>query len=341
MDSITKARPNHYEALGLTPSASEAEVSRAFALAMSPLRPRALSDIAAASVAYEALRDPLRRRAYDVSIGLRPEKDPVPKTPQGWQRIGAVHAGPVAAVPVRAVVPMPEPEARQAPEPEAPLRPEPETRQRPEPETYVRRQPLPAIEDRPVQWRRPAAVIGGLFAGVAAIGAAAGLWAARDVEPQKAEAAVAPSVRHVEAGSAALPDVAPPAPALADVQPESRPPARRPAPAKPKAPPAKPSPSLVAVEEAALSDQAEALRADEAPEISTEQVAAQASEATARMPLSNAAIERTLGKIGYACGSVASTEAVGGAFKVTCTSGDSYRAAPVRGRYHFKRWSGR
>ncbi len=30
-----------------------------------------------------------------------------------------------------------------------------------------------------------------------------------------------------------------------------------------------------------------------------------------------------------------------GAFKVTCTSGQSYRAAPVRGRYHFRRISGR
>jgi hypothetical protein len=27
-----------------------------------------------------------------------------------------------------------------------------------------------------------------------------------------------------------------------------------------------------------------------------------------------------------------------GVFKVTCTSGDSYRAAPVRGRYRFSRW---
>jgi hypothetical protein len=61
------------------------------------------------------------------------------------------------------------------------------------------------------------------------------------------------------------------------------------------------------------------------------------------MPLSNALIARTIGRIGYSCGEVASTSAVDGSpgvFKVTCTSGQSYRAAPVRGRYHFRRWAG-
>jgi len=30
----------------------------------------------------------------------------------------------------------------------------------------------------------------------------------------------------------------------------------------------------------------------------------------------------------------------GGVFKVTCSSGHSYQAAPVRGRYHFRRVAG-
>jgi hypothetical protein len=66
-------------------------------------------------------------------------------------------------------------------------------------------------------------------------------------------------------------------------------------------------------------------------------------EAPAAMPLPDSVVARTIGRIGYACGEVASTTAVDGApgvFKITCTSGHSYRAAPVRGRYHFKRWSG-
>ncbi len=66
---------------------------------------------------------------------------------------------------------------------------------------------------------------------------------------------------------------------------------------------------------------------------------AAAAAPTASLPLSNATIARTIGRIGYACGSVASASALegGAGFKVTCTSGDSYRASQVRGRYHFKR----
>ena len=80
---------------------------------------------------------------------------------------------------------------------------------------------------------------------------------------------------------------------------------------------------------------------ESAPAAPVEEAAAEApapAVAEAKLPLSNAVIARTIGRIGYACGEVASTSAVeGGAFKVTCTSGASYRAAPVRGRYHFRR----
>jgi hypothetical protein len=64
----------------------------------------------------------------------------------------------------------------------------------------------------------------------------------------------------------------------------------------------------------------------------------------AKMPLPNSVIARTIGRIGYACGEVASTTAVegqAGVFDVTCTSGHSYRAAPVHGRYRFRRAGGR
>ena len=72
----------------------------------------------------------------------------------------------------------------------------------------------------------------------------------------------------------------------------------------------------------------------------TARVETAAASRSASLPLSKATIARTIGRIGYACGSVASTSAIdgqSGAFKVTCTSGDSYRASQVRGRYHFKR----
>ena len=63
----------------------------------------------------------------------------------------------------------------------------------------------------------------------------------------------------------------------------------------------------------------------------------------ATLPLPKAVIARTIGRIGYPCGQVASTSAAegSGVFTVTCTSGHSYRAAPVHGRYRFRRLAGR
>ena len=62
------------------------------------------------------------------------------------------------------------------------------------------------------------------------------------------------------------------------------------------------------------------------------------------MPLPNKVVARTIERIGYACGEVASTTPVEGAgsgvFTVTCTSGQSYQARPVRGRYRFRRLGG-
>ena len=50
---------------------------------------------------------------------------------------------------------------------------------------------------------------------------------------------------------------------------------------------------------------------------------------------------RTIERIGYACGSVASAAAVDGSagvFKLYLgSSGHSYQASPVKGRYHFRR----
>jgi hypothetical protein len=64
----------------------------------------------------------------------------------------------------------------------------------------------------------------------------------------------------------------------------------------------------------------------------------------AKMPLPGNVVARTIRRIGYRCDQVASTTPIAdgpGAFLVTCSSGDSYRASPVRGRYHFRRMSAR
>ena len=82
-------------------------------------------------------------------------------------------------------------------------------------------------------------------------------------------------------------------------------------------------------------------QAGEAVAVQAAAEAPQVAAAAADMPLPNSTIARTIERIGYSCGEVASTAPVAGeepgVFKVTCTSGQSYRAAPVRGRYHFRR----
>src|SRR5205823_4890478 len=70
MISAVKSRPNHYEVLGLAPTASAAEVAAAFARELS--RPRAFGGIAEVSIAYETLRHPGKRAAYDSALGLKP-----------------------------------------------------------------------------------------------------------------------------------------------------------------------------------------------------------------------------------------------------------------------------
>ena len=95
MVSTIGTRPNHYELLGLTPKATGSEIARSFAREMSMFRPHSFGGLAELSIAYETLRDPARRRAYDASIGLAPEPKP-PADQPGWQFVGSLRAGPVA-----------------------------------------------------------------------------------------------------------------------------------------------------------------------------------------------------------------------------------------------------
>ena len=162
----------------------------------------------------------------------------------------------------------------------------------------------------------------------------AGLWASRDVGQQAPDAAVTlPGAPAAAQATAIVPEaVTPEAP---DAEPRPKRDAR-PAASRTRARSVSIAPEPVLEEEQ---------RAEDVPEISAEQVAAltsQTAEAGA-MPLSDALVARTISRIGYSCGKVASTTAVEGAsgvFKVTCTSGQSFKATPVGGRYRFRRWAG-
>lgn len=356
MVSAVKTRPNHYEVLGLGPTASTEEIESAFASAVSAFRPRAFGDVAAVSIAYKTLRDPAKRRSYDESIGLRPVPKPPAPTIMATAGRGTAILGSAAApryadyltapnppASEAEAVPEEEPTAFIAAPPREPARAEPEVRrERPverriEDVLAIQRSDFDRPDDRDgwAEWKRPALTVGSLFLGAALIGVLAGWRTVGSIEqPQPAHAATVgrpvSSTEPVRNAPVQAPNVAAPErPARI---------AAAPAPRTRKAPEPK-------LQDPVQADQiTEEIKVLNGPSESADDSATPIEHAAAAaLPLPNAVVARTIGRIGYACGEVASTRAVDGAagvFKVTCTSGDSYRAAPVRGRYHFRRWEG-
>ena len=136
-------------------------------------------------------------------------------------------------------------------------------------------------------------------------------------EPKAAQAPALPNVQQSDVAKLEAAEIekapAPPAAALPE---EPRMEASKTAPPPPEAPP-----------EAAA-------KADPVPP----------SAEASTLPLPNAVIARTIDRIGYACGAVASSarvEAATGetAYRITCTSGEVYRASDRSGRFRFRKWS--
>jgi hypothetical protein len=348
MASTVLSRTTHYDTLGLEPTASLAEIERAFAWGVSPFRPRPIGGVAQVSIAYQTLRDPERRRAYDESIGIRPEPKLAPRplhSGASFRVAAPLHpAERFAAVtppqpPERAVGSFIAASLRAQPEPRAAVAPPPVEM----PRAPARVSALPEDEAGETGINRTALSVGGVVLAVILIGAWAGLEAGDpgDAEQAKAELSTAlPKARPVTSAAAAEP-----APSRAEA-----PRVRRPlAFASLRTRHARPTARAVAVAEAdppAHHSYYETTGADGTPEIAVaEEPAAPTASAPAQatpasMPLPDRVVARTIHKIGYACGQVASTSAVDGqpgVFNVTCTSGHSYRAAPVHGRYRFRR----
>ncbi len=343
MVSAVTSKPNHYERLGLSPDASMEEVARAFATAMSPLMPRTVSDMVEIALAFDTLRDPVKRKAYDASIAPPPEPEPTPEAEpksepklmfprEGWPVTPSVRIRSPELPAIDALAgPAPKPEPGPATDSSLPERPhasEPQSAFPPATQERFR-----YAEQASVEWRRPAAILAALFAGVAVIGAGLGWYASRGIAPAQAEQPIAFPAPKAEEPVAESPVAVP----LKKVKPA---PERRPEPAPARTRKARVTPPLDPVV-------SEPKRAEEVPDLPSEQVAAtvasQDQAIPATMPLPDAVVARTIRRIGFACGEVASTSAVDGApgvFKVTCSSGESYKASPVHGRYHFRRWAG-
>lgn len=364
MASTTATRPNHYEVLGLTPAASRDEIEQAFAREVSVMRPRAFGGVVDVTIAYGVLRDSGKRRAYDDSLGLKPPPPPAPAlTTRGV--CGAAFFGRtrlVAEPPERAAT-----GARTPPEPEANPPARPELRTEPATTTFIAARlrelasPEPLIEPAPISrseppprpdtdvrqialhdslggteadtipWKRAAIAVGAMALAAAVLGA----WTGWDSEAGKSAAKVAlppPTTFTVGDPAATAPVPAPDAARPSQPKQPPRAAARR-APVQPTGRPAD------------LERELAESSAPAAVPVMTAEAPAAAAAAAARLPLSNAVIARTIARIGYPCGRVAATTAAEGgapgAFTVTCTSGHSYRAAPVGGRYHFRRVGGR
>ena len=350
MVETVSLRPNHYELLGLTPAASGAEIAQAFAreLGLLPMRP--FGSLAQVSLAYETLRDPIKRVAYDAS--LRPKPEPKPSHLLIGRLEGAPFVGvaPAKEVPPP-VTPRPEPRVEPRTAPSAsellrkPLKPAareidpPPTTHRPVHHDALER--FDQSEKASIDWRLPALAGGALMLAVV-LGAWTGWEAGNDNQQAQPKAAAmlktppAKVLPNLDVSSEAPP------PVVAEVRPERRTHAPVAAVRTPRARP----PLQIDLAEAAPI---EAVQVDQTePEgIAAEQTVAEApavAPITTKLPLPKAVIARTIGRIGYACGQVASATAVegsSGVFTVTCTSGHSYRAAPVRGRYHFRRLGSR
>ena len=362
MTSTVKSRLNHYEMLGVEPDADADTIARAFARETNVLRPQVFGAMAELCLAYQTLRDPAKRRAYDASIGLTPKPEPNAlsywSTPRpisarlAWQP--ATGAAPTVA-PVADPTPRTQPEPQPQPQPvvnrtrdrlespdrSAALRHRPGPRPTPRPNVDLPRPLAPSdarnAEHNPVEWRRVAIAACGLVATAVLVGGLVGWWSgsdAADAQSPEAVATAAPKEKKLptlaelwtEPGQPAVRTRAdPPRRAI-----YTRAQARRPVREQRQLPSSEAETDLIQPP----PDLAGTASADPlAPDATSAPVAA-------RMPLPHRTVARTIDRIGYRCGSVASATAVEGAagvYKVDCTSGQSFQAKPVNGRYRFRR----
>lgn len=178
---VSSVRPNHYETLGVRPSASAEEIGQAFAKMMTLFAARPIGATAQLIGAYETLKDPHRRRNYDRSIGLLEEakpRQPALSIPRAWQSF-------TVSVHTELMDEAPRGSPRTAPPPVAPpLRGE---QARAEPliqQVLAARKEASDAVDYPSQWKGPALTLGGLVLGAGVLGAVAGLSVGGDAAAQ-------------------------------------------------------------------------------------------------------------------------------------------------------------
>lgn len=368
MTSSVRPWPNYYEVLGLSPGASEEQIGKAFARGMGMFGAHPVTAAAQISAAFETLRNPLKRRAYDEALGLTQRPEPKPRqwsmaipaqTTRGFDASvpgGTAKAttGPVAAKSLERLArlaeakplaePMPEIEGKDESEGEAgPERPMCDRRMKP-PEAGALAAVgvnIPNGEVRPVEWKRPLLAMGGLILAAGLIGALAGssVLGSEQAPPSAPRPLVgrpAAKAQAIMTAPVTAAVVQPMEAASAPARTQRRRAIRRPVRlAEASADVSSPTGSTGTAPTDSSTAPPAAQSGSDRPSPALDTIAATG------LPLAAGVMARTIERIGYACGSIASASPADGAgiYKVTCTSGDVYRAAPVNGRYRFKRWS--
>jgi hypothetical protein len=365
MVDTLKARPNHYETLGLTPSASSEDIAKAFAkeVELLPLRP--LGTFSQVSAAYETLRDPVRRMAYDASLSAPPrpnhpligrlERTPIDGKPPASAKSAEIPPRPVPAEVLEpAPEPIPAPAAGQSVRqpPKADDLPTP-PRQRPEPpeQQFLDQVDWHELERQERAERSIRPDVGGLIMNTAVGGAlllaiVLGAWTGLEAGNDNLQGQQVTADLPISLSPAAEKETLPTPASRPSMEPANAERAKEPAQTAARVEPARAPLQIDLPREAAAKPAAsEKPQILETPSGDFTAEPAAPPVRSAKLPLPDAVVARTIAGIGYACGQVASTSPMEGeapgTFKVTCTSGDSYRAAPRQGRYHFRRLGSR
>jgi hypothetical protein len=358
---------NHYDTLRVAPTATSNEIAEAFAAQMRVVRIRpdmTVARIAQLSLAYETLRDPAKRRAYDNKLGLDRQVPATPPKPKAAPYVvGAYGPSRVTYVP-SASARKQEPVRSNAPaEPRVAAFIAASLREPPPRDPLA--DPAPAAAPRHEPARPPEAMVftpspeaampsidrhvASIAAGVVGLGALALAVSLPMTNADSLTTSAAPAQQGVTVGlppatpvqDYVVPSQAAPVAAAAEQR------------AEPKSTPVKTetqaaletSPDKNSAEQATTETPPVQIAARQAPAVKTATASPEPAPAVtdAKMPLPNATIARTIERIGYSCGTVSNivADAGPGAFKVICSSGDSYRAAPIGGRYHFHRLGNR
>jgi hypothetical protein len=361
MISTVRPRPNYYEMLGLATTASVEEIKQAYARSIG-LFQRPLIDTAELAVAFETLRDPVRRRDYDIITGLRPRPEAAPKKmPEVHFSLQFIGSGAPKADPVPQRIEGPEPQvdaetlvdrsvgsliATSLREPPKAAEPTPAPKPAADEIPAFLRTSLnrrtPIVEESTFEWQRPAVTLGAVLLAVGVLAGVAGWSAGLVDERDQVGAGMTVDVPKAKPRPASATALASAVPEQAVAEPYRSAPAAAVARTRHAAPAKREPLSESDLFANAAVDQASQAATEIAD--TTTDAAPPVQAQAASLPLPKTVIARTIGRIGYACGEVASTapvEGASGVFKITCTSGQSYQATPVRGRYHFRRLSDR